>query len=298
MSTRKTTHTFKTVGECEIKADVYRRAGDEARPVIVWIHGGALIVGSRSAVSAIKHVPMYLDAGYALVSIDYRLAPETGLPAIIEDLRDALRWVREEGPSLFGADPERIAVVGHSAGGYLTLMSGLCIEPRPKALVSFYGYGDLIGEWYSKPDPFYCRHPLVPEGEARAGVGGPEISETDLQSPERGAFYLYCRQQGSWPREVSGHDPEAEPEFFTPFCPLQNVTPDFPPTLLLHGEADTDVPYEQSVLMARELARAGVEHELITIPGGGHGFDFAQPDSPVVVQAFERVTAFLRRHLA
>ena len=253
------------------------RAGSEPAPVLLFLHGGALIFGERSWIHPAQ-LERYLAAGFTLVSIDYRLAPETKLPGIIEDLRDAWAWIRERGPQLFSADPDRIGVVGHSAGGYLTLMSGFCVAPRPRALVSFYGYGDLIGEWYSKPDPFYGSMPAVPEREARA-----------LESRDR--FYLYCRQQGIWPREVGGRDPGVEPDFFTPYCPEQNVDREWPPTLLLHGEADNDVPYELSRRMASALERAGALHELITSPGG-HGFDGAM-EQPDAARAFDAVIGFL-----
>jgi acetyl esterase/lipase len=290
------TYTFKAAGDCQIQADVYSPAVDGARPIIVWIHGGALIGGSREGIHP-RQLEKYVEAGYVLVSIDYRLAPETKLPGIIEDLRDAFRWVREEGPGLYGADPKRLGVIGHSAGGYLTLMSGFCVKPRPQALVAFYGYGDIVGPWYSRPDPFYCQQPLVSKEEAYAAVGGPVISQpTGAGAQARGRFYLYCRQNGLWPREVVGHDPDAEPGAFAPFCPVRHVTPEYPPTLLLHGDADTDVPYEQSVMMADRLQRAGVEHELLSNDGGGHGFD-GRMEAPEVVGAFEHVLAFLKQHV-
>jgi acetyl esterase/lipase len=75
----KTTHTYKRVGDLEIQADVYRPRDDEFRPVVMWIHGGALISGSRSGVSQ-RVLEDFTRAGYAVVSIDYRLAPETKLP--------------------------------------------------------------------------------------------------------------------------------------------------------------------------------------------------------------------------
>jgi acetyl esterase/lipase len=81
-----------------------------------------------------------------VVAIDYRLAPEAKLPAIVDDLRDAAAWIREQGPARFGIASERLAVAGHAAGGYLTLLSGHAVEPRPRALVSFYGYGDIAGD--------------------------------------------------------------------------------------------------------------------------------------------------------
>ena len=150
----KNTYTYKIVENCEIQADVYRAPDDALHPVIVWLHGGALIVGHRVNINP-EQLDMYINAGYSLVSIDYRLAPEVKLKSIIEDVQDAFKWLSGEGPELFNIDPERIAVIGHSAGGYLTLMTGFCVEPRPKALVSFYGYGDIAGEWYSRPDQFY-----------------------------------------------------------------------------------------------------------------------------------------------
>jgi acetyl esterase/lipase len=287
----KQTHTFKIVEDCEIQADVYGIFGDAKRPAILFIHGGALIVGHRSNINP-EHLEIYVNAGYNVISVDYRLAPEVKLKAIIEDVQDAYRWIREAGPKLFSIDPDRIAVIGHSAGGYLTLMTGFCVTPRPKALISFYGYGDVTASWYSRPDPFYCQQPLVSKEDAYNSVGGKVIS--GMSGPNnRGLFYLYCRQQGLWPKEVAGYDPDTESAKFDPFCPIRNVTAEYPPTILLHGDKDTDVPYEQSVMMAKELARVGVEYELITIPNGGHGFEGVGLKDAMVSNAFKRILEFL-----
>lgn len=291
-----TTYVFKKAEGLDICADVYDpKPGALGKPVIVFIHGGALMMGYRKSPPANMHDEL-LAEGYVVVSIDYRLAPETKLAGIIEDLRDAFRWVGEEGPKLFGIDPDRMGVTGNSAGGYMALMAGWAVTPRPKAIVSFYGYGDLIGDWYSKPDPFYCTQPMVDEQEARAQVNHGPLCEDILQGFQRGKFYLYCRQHGIWPYEVAGFDPHTQPEEFTPYCPLQHVTPDFPPTILLHGDNDTDVPYEQSVLMAEAFRREGVEHEFITIPGGPHGFDSEMGD-PVVANAVARAKDFIRERV-
>src|SRR2546421_613846 len=80
----KTTHVYKTVGDVQIAADVYRAEDKVARPVVVWIHGGALINGSRNSVPK-PLMDLCRSEGYVLVSLDYRLAPEVKLPAIIED---------------------------------------------------------------------------------------------------------------------------------------------------------------------------------------------------------------------
>jgi hypothetical protein len=81
-----------------------------------------------------------------------------------------------------------------------------------------------------------------------------------------GIFYNFCRRHGSWPAGVTGGwDPHTEPERFYPYMAEQHVTSDYPPTILVHGTADTDVPYECSAKMAELFGEAGVEHELHTI---------------------------------
>ena len=289
----RSTYTYKMVKDLRIRADVYRESGDDIRPAILWTHGGALIFGNRRGPIPAQ-AERYLNAGYAIISIDYRLAPEAKLDQIIEDLADAYRWVRVEGPRLFRIEPNRIAVVGHSAGGYLALMAGFRLNPRPRAIVSFYGYGDIAGEWYSRPDPFYNREPALPKEEAYQAVGTRVISDDMGGNRER--FYLYTRQRGLWPIEVTGHDPDKEPRSFDPLCPIRNVTKDYPATLLLHGDKDTDVPFEQSVLMARELEHQGVQHEFIPMAGRGHGFDRQMWD-PAISASFDRVLAFLEKQL-
>jgi acetyl esterase/lipase len=269
----KETYTYKRTGDLSIQADVYRTAGQDERPVVVFIHGGALINGHR------EWVPQWLvgaarGAGYLLISLDYRLAPETKLPEVVGDVVDAFRWVREGGPHLFGADPDRVAVVGESAGGYLTLTAGFLLEHRPVALVSLWGYGDLIGEWYSRPSrhPRH-QHPRLSPEEAYQQVSGPPIADDRDRRGDGGAFYQFCRQQGIWPTAISGWDPELDADGFRAFMPLANVTADYPPTLLVHGDRDTDVPVEQSMLMAAELDRHGVEHRLLAVAGGEHGLE-------------------------
>jgi acetyl esterase/lipase len=287
------TYTYKKVGDLEIKADVYPASGEAPRPVVLWIHGGALIIGHRGQTDRTLFNQLH-KAGYALVSIDYRLAPETKLPGILEDLRDAYKWVHDEGPRLFHADPNRIAVMGGSAGGYLTLVSGYLVEPKPRVLVSFWGYGDIAGDWYSKPDPFYSQQPAVPKEEAYQAVGGSVPTGTPGPN-NRGRFYLYCRQNGLWPREVSGLDPEKDPKAFDAFCPARRVTSTYPPTFLIHGTKDTDVPYALSVMMDRELTSKGVEHKFITIKDGPHGLRGVDP--AVVADMYERVLAFVNKHM-
>ena len=296
------TFTYKTVGALALQADVHGadEPGGALKPVIMWIHGGCLMLGNRAGIRR-EQLDRYLNAGFVVVSIDYRLAPETKLTGIVDDVEDAFRWLRREGPGALGIDPDRLGVIGHSAGGYLTLLSGHRVNPAPKALISFYGYGDIVGDWYGKPDPFYNTFDRVSEADANSVVGDHELAD-GTANPARRDYYLWCRQNGLWPHKVGGHDPQEEPDWFTPYSPERNVDVDgrkYPPTLLLHGDRDTDVPYAQSVLMADRLEAAGVEHELITISNGPHGFDHSDeaPSSPEVTQALDSVMAFLSSHV-
>jgi acetyl esterase/lipase len=233
--------------------------------------------------------------GYALASIDYRLAPEVKIPEIIADVEDAFRWLREEGPKQCLIDPDRLVVSGGSAGGYLTLMTGFRLKNRPKGLVAYYGYGDVDGDWYTKPSEHYRKQPLVSKEEAFMQVGEHVVTGSEQKLKPRGRFYLYCRQNGLWTKEVTGFDPATERAKLDPFCPVRNVTPQYPPTILLHGTADTDVPYELSVDMDKELTRHKVPHELVTLKGAGHGLTGV--DKKFVDEAHEKAMAFIREHL-
>src|SRR3954454_7594149 len=102
----KTTVTYKQVAGLDIKADVFATPATKPRPAVVWIHGGGLIAGHREQLS--KQVRDFaFENGFVLVSLDYRLAPETKLPAILGDIEDAFRWMRGEGARQFNIDPQR-----------------------------------------------------------------------------------------------------------------------------------------------------------------------------------------------
>ena len=287
--------TYKRVGDLDIGADVYSGGNLDGEPVVVWLHGGALIMEHRDS------VPPWVfrasaEIGAAVVAIDYRLAPETKLPEIIADVEDAFAWLGGEGSEPPPGRPGPIAAVGGSAGGYLALLTGYRVRPRPSAIVSLWGYGDLVGEWYSTPSPHPAHHSIeMSREEALRQVSGPPIADDRSRDGNGWAFYQHCRQHGLWPKEVAGWDPVLERERFVPYMPLENVADGYPPTLLIHGTEDTDVPYERSVEMAEAFRAHGVGHRLLSIEGAEHGLDGT--DERTIDETFDEATAFLRRHL-
>jgi len=270
------------------------------------LHGGGLIAGSRGDISG-PDGPGLLrqlcaDAGFTHVSIDYRLAPETRMPGILEDIVDAWAWIHRELPSLYDVDVDRIAVLGRSAGGLLALLCGMRLDPRPRAVVSLYGYGDLLAAWCQQPDPHYNRQPAIDESLAR-GIAAVAAIESTPEAP-RIPLYFYLRQQGTWALEITGMDPSRDYALLVQLCPVRNLDDRFPPTLLLHGTADTDVPYYASVEMRHALETRGLPVELISIPGADHvfdravtGADFSASAPSAAARSFHDVVAFLQRHV-
>ncbi|MCL5270062.1 MAG: prolyl oligopeptidase family serine peptidase [bacterium] len=94
---------------------------------------------------------------------------------------------------------------------------------------------------------------------------------------------------------MAGFDPAGQVKAFTPYMPILNVNAAYPPTLFLHGDQDTDVPYAQSVRMARRLGEAGVENKMVTLRGAGHEFQGANPED--LAAARREIVAFLARHV-
>lgn len=233
------TFTYKTVGRGALKLDAFDLDPNARKPAIVHFHGGRLKYGHRER-------PWWLNtkSDYALISIDYRLAPKSKLPEIIEDVQDAFRWIRTTGAELLGINADKLAVAGDSAGGYLTLMSGFCVEPRPKALISLSGYAGVVGLWSSLFPP--------------------------MAENFRRKFGDYWRQHKLWLKEISGHDPDFEAPWFDLYRPIQNISFQYPPTVLIHGTEDGEVPYAESAGMDEALTKFDVPHKFITVPGGAH----------------------------
>lgn len=307
----KTTVAYEKINGREILADVYRPKGDRICSVIVHLHGGALIMGNRALESSAglkayraQHPGQpYFDllefaanGGYAVVSIDYRLAPETKLPEIISDVEAAFRWIGGEGARQFHLDADRMVVFGASAGGYLTLLTGYRVSPKPKALVSLYGYGRLNADWYTKPNPYpgYTKRE-VHRDEAMHQTDGTIISDGAQRKGDGGLIYMYYRQNGLWTREVTGFPQDSLATEIMQYEPANNVSRDYPPTLFIHGTQDTDVPFEESVNMAEQLKKHGVPYIFLPIQKGEH--EFVGGDPVEIRDAYHTMMEFMSKYL-
>lgn len=293
MSDTRISFVYKRVAGSDIEADVLGAEPDKLKPCVMWIHGGGLIFGSRTISPRPSFVKALLDRGFVVVSVDHRLAPETKLPAITEDVLDAWQWILQCGRDLFGADPGRLSIAGASAGGYLALMAGYRITPRPRAVAAFWGFGDITAAWEAEPSIYYLSKNLVARAEAVTSL---ELSPVPTEhGMDRSLFYLYCRQQGKWLPEVTGRELAQDRSWFDPYCPLRNIGPSFPATVVVHGTTDADVPHDESVGLASALRANGVAHQFLSLPGVGHGFAGATASE---VESTETAVAdFLATHL-
>jgi len=258
------THIYKEIDGHKIALDVHRLKDDtKKRPVFLRLHGGALIGGGRYFPA--KRRDRWLKAGFVVVSIDYRLAPQVKVKDQFQDIQDAYTWVIKNGPTLFDADVDHIVVGGGSAGGYLTLAAGSFLKPAPKALFSLSGYGDIL--WYLKPH--YLTQKVPPREQIIKDLGE-EVESNPRKARERSHLYISSRQKCDWIQLVTGLDPKTQSKELEAFRPILHVTQTYPPIVLVHAQRDHDVPYSESVNLAKVLTEKGVDHLFITLPGGGH----------------------------
>jgi hypothetical protein len=123
-------------------------------------------------------------------------------------------------------------------------------------------------------------------------VGEKALTGCKPGSQDCGRFFIYCRQNGIWPNQVTGFDPSRERDEFTPYCPIRNLSANYPVILMIYRTADTDVPLEKSVEMTCALGERNLLHELILISNVGYEWGGGDPK---IDEAYARVFEFIKR---
>ncbi|MDO9341428.1 MAG: alpha/beta fold hydrolase [Bacteroidales bacterium] len=235
---------YKSIDGKSLQLDIYKpKKLDKAAPLLVFIHGGGWSGGQRS--DYLFYLVAFAKRGYITATVSYRLLKDGPYPACAEDITDAVSWFYRNGEK-YGYDPDRIALIGGSAGAHLALLaaygwknpnvtinstvvsdSGHCI----KAVVDLYGPIDLTTE--------YARNnPTVTSFITRSFAVAPELF-----------------------REAS---------------PIQYLDKNDPPTMILHGTSDEVVPISQSDMLKARLDSLGVPCVYYLLPLWPHTMDIVQ----------------------
>lgn len=254
--------TYRTVNGWDGKLDLYVPTDSGPHPLLIYFHGGGWEHGSKEMIVA--NVTPYLEMGFAVANVEYRLAAAAPAPAAVEDARCAVRWLGQHAEK-YHFDTARFVLAGGSAGAHLALMAGMlrasdgldgpCAgepEPHIAAIINYYGITDV-----------------------QDLIAGPHRTH--------------------WAVEWIGTGPNST-ELARRMSPLTYVRAGLPPIITVHGDKDKSVPYAQAVRLHEALDRVGVPNELVTVPGGGHAnHDFSDAE---LVRVHRRIEAFLAAHHA
>jgi acetyl esterase/lipase len=220
----------------ETVLDVYqpKELSREKRPGVIVIHGGGWVGGAKDGMVQ-SFVLRYLEKGFVVANVEYRLAKAAIAPAAVTDVLNATEWFFKNAGK-YNVDKKRIVVTGGSAGGHLSLMVGMTpksakLGPRSDvaAVVNFYGITDVADQ-----------------------LAGPNMRKYAV----------------TWLPD----DAPSRLELASRVSPITHVRDDLPPILTIHGDADETVPYEHGTSLTRALQQAGGKAEMVPVPQGKHGF--------------------------
>jgi acetyl esterase/lipase len=235
------------IGKRSVTLDLYRPPEKVAPPypTVVWVHGGGWVGGANEPCPLVGMT----TSGYAVASVEYRLATEAPFPAQIEDCKAAVRWLRANA-SAYGLDPERIGAAGASAGGHLVALLGTAGDAK-----------DLEGKGH---------HRGV---SSRVACVCDYFGPTDLLQFDGHGSTIVAAAPGSIVEKLLGGPLAKKRDLAVQANPITHVTKDDPPFLILHGDADRIVPLHQSRLLHAALEKAGVPSEFRVQAGAGHGWN-------------------------
>ena len=237
-----------------------------ATPVLMMIHGGGWVQGTKES-QALRALP-YLEMGWAVVNVTYRLVQVSRAPAAVEDCLCALQWIARNAER-YNFDTARIVTSGNSAGGHLALTSGM-VPPST-------GLGrECVSGSFSGPA-------TIPSVEVAAIINWYGITDVAdlIEGPNTKGYAV------QWLGGLANRAAVA-----ALVSPLTYVRQGVPPVLTIHGDADPIVPYQHAVRLHDALDAAAVPNELHTVAGGGHdGFNRAQ-----TLEIYATILQFLNRH--
>jgi acetyl esterase/lipase len=251
--------TYQAAENRSVKLDVwYRHAVKTPSPTLVYIHGGGWIFGSKEG--ALLNFLPFMEMGWTIVNVEYRMASQSLAPAAVEDTRCALRWIFRNAKQ-YNFDTSKIVLTGHSAGGHLSLITGML--PNGTGLDNnCYGDEELkvaaIINWYGISD-------------VNDLIQGKNLKNYAV-------MWMGSQQNAA--------------EIAKRVSPLTYVRAGLPPILSIHGDSDAVVPYSHSVRLHDALDKAKSSNKLITIKGGDHG-GFSRAD---YVNSFKEIKDFLRQN--
>ena len=237
---------YTKVNGWEGKMDLYLSSkSNKPTPVIINIHGGGWNHGVKEGQGGFNS---FFKAGFAVANIEYRLTGQATAPAAIEDTRCALIYLINNAKSL-NIDPDKIIFMGASSGGHLALMGG------------------LLGN-----DPVFdnnCKHTV----KVKIAAIIDKYGIADVWDWGYGKN-ITSKSATNWLG-----DKKMDSVFAASVSPVTYVSRNSPPTLIIHGDADPTVPYQQSEMLYAKFQKAGVKSEFITVSGGLHGkFDKEKND--------------------
>jgi acetyl esterase/lipase len=219
--------------------DVLKPANANGAAILYMVSGGWVSRWSPPQQTAERY-KFLLDKGFTVVVIRHGSSPRYFVPDAVADVRQAVRYVRYNAKK-WGVDPERLGVHGGSAGGHLSLMLGMASDSGdPKAEEPFMRESDRVASVVA----------YYPPVDLRTMARGPVAATPGQRFPAL----------------------NFEKEKAADISPILFVTPDDPPTLLIHGDADTTVNISHSQLMIKALEANHIKSNFITLPGAGHGF--------------------------
>lgn len=242
-STKLANLVYSTRNGQSMRLDVYLPRGQAPAggwPVVLAIHGGGWRKFSKDQYAP-KIAPALVSQGFAVVAPNYALASpgRPSWPLAMDDLRNSVRWVRENA-ARYKFDGGRIASMGESAGGHLAALLG-----------------------------------SAPDDALEKGVSSKVQAVISFYGPTDLTSMVVDNTSGGWAvQQFVGSHPGFVPQRYRDASPLDQVTPDDSPMMLIHGTADTIVPTVQSIDLARALNAAGIPSKLVVLPGAQHGFGF------------------------